>query len=606
MSSRMFSTLFIIVLGISPAVHAQAKPAPSLRVWPDRLCYAPGEKASIDVTIRNPTEKPITGVLRARIISRLNHVEFDKKSPITVPPQNHAGETLSWTVPDGSKWGHEVRVELLDTEGKLLLQQTEFFATGNHAWQVGHWTGFCSSGEMPLEDIEKKCVGAVRRWYNTAVDYFSWQESGWETLIPTRETWNTGQTGNPEGIKALQYFIQLCHNQGIEVYSYLQGCSWGSHGLDWVRAHPEFWNFDREGNLYPGKFVYNVEHLEKVRGGDRGGKYQNAFWGNSGTMFNEEIKKELFRQLRGSVELFGWDGFRSDGLPYPQNAWNYKGEYLQPIPDGTSGDDALLEWYQELRDELKKINPNCTLHFNAGAVAYPAGRISRRLMLGKARNSMAMWESGHNVERSGFDLTNLDVFIGYLHKEVDVAREADGYRVVGPNRYGTQMVEAVATACGAKIFYNIHRTQFDKTPYPWRAFTFRFGRYFWDPKLVHVPETQTMIHVKADPGVRWKDFIQKRVEADGTVYYMTHLVNMLQEYQPKRKLSSPPAQTNLEITFSGPDARKIKRIWVLTSDHGTNEMAKELPFQREGETVRATLPELKVWSVLVFEPAQGN
>ena len=565
----------------------------------DRVCYSPGQEAEFTVKLTNFSKSKVRGTLRFEVVSELDNTDLIGTRDVNVEAGEKAEFSMTWQVPAGSKWGHAARAIMLDENGVELAQRNGFFTTGEHPWQVGHWSSWCSLGETTKEDIKLKCVGTLKRWLCTAADYFSWQESGWETLVPTTDKWATGQTHNPESTESLKYFIDLCHEQGMEVYSYLQGASWGFGGLEWIRAHPEFWNYDRFGRPFPGKFVYNVDYLEKLGQGERGNKYHMALWAHTGAMWNDEIKQYLFDQLKGSVELFGWDGFRSDGLPFPANVWDYTGKYHEVVSEDK--DVVLIKWFQELRDVLHAIDPDCSLHFNAGAVAYPAGRNSRKRMQAKAVDSMALWESGHGVERPGWDLTNIDTYINYLHQEVAVAREVGGYRHVGYTSYGTEVVEAATTACGGKVSLSVYRSQYKRGPHSWRAFTFRFGRYFWDPDIVHVPNAASFIQVDCGPKTRWQDLVQKRTEADGRSFYMTHLINLAEPYKVKVKQPKPPSEHDVRVTFSGPDSSRVERVLALTCDNGVDRMCTLLPHESKGNIVTATLPELKVWSVIVFE-----
>ena len=596
------AVMFLTLLGGAGGLVAADAKRPWLYCEANRLRYVPGQEAVFDIRLTNPTSSVVEGVLRLDVVSELDRVEPVDRRKVRVEAGGDLKWKATWRVPEDRKWGHAATAVWVDGQGAERLRRSAFFTVGHKGWQVGHWTSWCHLGGLSSEDIRRLAVGTTKRWLCTAADYFSWQPSGWETMDPEIERWRTGQTKNPEGRKEIRTFIEQCHEQGIEVYSYLQGASWGPAGLEWIRAHPEFWNFDRHGRPFPGKFVYNVDSLAVTRTGKGGGKrHMFDLWARTGGLWNDEMKQYLFDQLAASVKTFGWDGFRSDGLPYPGNAYDYTGRYHRVVSDDR--DDVLVAWFKELRQKLREIDPNCSLHFNAGAVAYHAGRNSKRLFQAKAADSMVLWESGHYVEREGWDLADLDTYIRYLHKEVAPAREVGGYRHVGYTRYGSELVEAATTACGGKVSLVRGRRYYKKGPLPWRTFTFRFGRYFWDADLRHVPEAAEFFNVRCGPKTRWKDLVQVRREADGRTYYMVHLINLAQPYKPKRKYPAPPPDRNVTLTLRGREAGRVRRVVALTCDGGTERMSRELRQVQEGETVTAILPELKVWTVVVFELA---
>ena len=313
----------VAILAVASVAMADVK---ITHIQTSKLRYAPGETARFIVAIRNTEKTPFEGTLRLDVVSELDRLEPVGVHPVRLRPKSALQTEGAWRVPKPRKWSHEVRGCLVDTKGKQVARRREFFAVGEHAWQVGHWNALNSLGSSSIKDfgqLEREAIGILRRWYYTTVDYFSPQPSGWETLAPQQEVWLAGQNASPESKATLKWFIKRCHELGIEVFSYLKGSSWGPAGVEFVRAHPEWWNFDQFGTAFPSRCEYDVDKLEALRQGKKG--WKRTFRCSTGVLWHPDMKTSFFDELRRSVEMFDWDGFRSDGLPRPGDAYDRTG-----------------------------------------------------------------------------------------------------------------------------------------------------------------------------------------------------------------------------------------------------------------------------------------
>jgi len=573
---------------------------PRLVVEADCVTYRPGQTVQFTLRLANPDGSPLSGTIRLEVVGELDATASVHSESVELQAGENTVRKMQWQVPAEALWGYMAQAFWEDGDGQELVSGQVFFAVGE-PWKVGHWSSFSSMGTLSPREIKRQVMGIAHRWHIGAFDYFSWQPSGWETMAPELSHWNTGQNVSPEDKSTLQEMIRQAHVNGMQVYSYLQGSSWGLPGLEWIRAHPELWNLDEQGRIFPSRLIFNGYTLDQLRGGVRGGKYARAVWAGSGIIWGPPVREYLYDQLRQSVEMFDWDGFRSDGLPYPGNAHDVEGHFHQALDGDLIA--SQVEFIADLRRELKSIDPDCTLHFNAGAIAYHAGRQSASLFKAKAADSMALWESGGLVERGSFDLADFDTYIDYLHQEVGPAREVGGYRQVGYSSIGGKLIEAATTACGAK--WALTRTRgakhFNEGPDPWRTFTFRYSRFFWDPAIRHVADADDRLSVEAPDHVRWRDFVHRRREADGREFLMVHLVNFAVPYKPGQLDPDPPIERDLRIALRGDEASRVKRVVALTCDGGTADMAQVLTVRRDDGVAVAELDALDTWSVVVFE-----
>lgn len=572
------------------------------RIDVDKVCYKPGQTAKFATHIVYSGKK---ASMKAEVSVDV-YSELDRKEPVykevkEFKPNEKYPLRATWKSPQDRKWGHEVRVTVTPVEKNAKpIVRSGYFAVGRHSWQVGHWTSCCNTGMLNHpEEVQKLIIKNYRRWHYSSVDYFSWMPSGWETMAPQEDDWVSGQTGYVEKKAILQQIVKQAHERGIEVTSYYQNRSWGPAGVEFIRTHPEWWNFDRFGKPFPKNCSFDVAKLDKMRKRE---KLSSLPWCSftTGLIWREDMEAHLFDQLKKSVEMFGWDGFRSDGLPIPANVYDRHGKYHQVV----KGDEtkAHIAWIKRLRKWMREnISEDCFLHFNSGSVSYGLEKTDRELFQERARGSYALWEGAYLASMPGSSLNNMKTFARYLHEEVEAAREVGGYRHVGWMSSVPELLEATATACGAQVDYTNHWDAKPSPatwgPYPWRSFTFRFSRYFWGPDLKRIKNTDELFDVSAPENIWWKTFAQERIEPDGTRCIALHLINLPDGYPSKKKATKE--RKNIPVTLRLGKSKPVD-AFALSSREGYPGFVRKLSVEQKGGDYQVVVPNVKVWTVVVF------
>ena len=85
--------------------------------------------------------------------------------------------------------------------------------------------------------------------------------------------------------------------------------------------------------------------------------------------------------------------------------------------------------------------------------------------------------------------------------------------------------------------------------------------------------------------------VQKK-ETEEKIYYIIHLINPPEEYCLTPE-TLPESLINTEIKYKGEEE---PYIYVLSPDFGEENFVKA-----QGHTEKAIIPEIKIWSVVVFE-----
>ena len=183
-------------------------------------------------------------------------------------------------------------------------------------------------------------------------------------------------------------------------------------------------------------------------------------------------------------------------------------------------------------------------------------------------------------------------FVKWGNLEVSVARECKGQRYCYYESKTSEYIEAVTTAIGAKAETSCNMPLDDL--YPWkppvyRDFTFRFSEYFWSTDLTLVENAKELFEVNNN--VFWENTVQKK-ETEEKIYYIIHLINPPEEYCLTPE-TLPESLINTEIKYKGEEE---PYIYVLSPDFGEENFVKA-----QGHTEKAIIPEIKIWSVVVFE-----
>jgi hypothetical protein len=108
-----------------------------------------------------------------------------------------------------------------------------------------------------------------------------------------------------------------------------------------------------------------------------------------------------------------------------------------------------------------------------------------------------------------------------------------------------------------------------------------------------------MFGVNAPSRLWWDDLVQQRIEKDGTRYLMVHMINLPENY-PTNQQPAEPAK-DVTVTFKNSVDKQVD-AFVLTPD-GTDvysEFAKPLAIEKTQDGVTVKVPDIKLWSVVVF------
>ncbi len=485
------------------------------RVWPEHICYKPGETARIDVWVTNGGAATATATVTLTILHGLNEAEELPGQTLTIPAGKITVVTFSYPIPRSRKWGHEALATVSGFAGAVQASGYEYFTVGSNPWEVGHYsTLFWIRDGKKNGRIDNEILPRFRKLYITTIEGYSWQPSVFDGLAPGIDVWRSGQGGYMESKEDWQYLVQRAHANGMAVVTYIQYISYGPYGMDFVRKHPEWLNYGDDGR--PNAW-FTVDKLAQLRENpeadvtDSGGVSTGLF--PPGT---PEVGEYWIDQMAKSKEMFGWDGFRSDGTPGPTAGHDYTGK-LEQLKDQ---DAASAQFIKHIRTSLSTRFPEFKFGWNWQIFDPDGNDIGRKQTDAQIPNSYMLWESFNGAGQPSSVLHNWKRAAHDLQRETGYIREHGGFSHAGwmpSNRY----LEAVASACGTQM-----DCWGDAKYQQYRAFEFRWSEFIWDNALRYVRPGGSAVRVEAPASLWWQDFVHTRSLPNGGKRLIVHLLNM--------------------------------------------------------------------------------
>jgi hypothetical protein len=576
--------LFIFIFTISPCWSSSLKIA---SVFPDKICYKPGEVAKINVEVINKEKVDITGKVSVLIRYGLDGKDELSSQTINVHPGGKEIVKFNYPIPKRRKWGHEIISKIIDEKGNIQSTAKEYFTVGDNPWELGHYmTCFFIRGKKKSGEIDKKIL-EYRKQYITAIEGFSWQPSVFDEMTPDTDFWRSGQGGYAEGKEDWQYLIQKAHENGMIVVTYIQSVSYGPVGLEFMRKHPDWWRYSEKGN--PDVSFFYVDRLASLM--ENPDQFIPSSFGCALGLFlpnKPQVGDYWINEVINSVKMFGWDGIRSDGNPGIVSGYDYKGDFYE-VKDTDKVNAYFLE---KVRQKLTEKYPDFRFGWN---YYIGDGALGQKQLEKMVPGSYMLWEAFRGSPEPSSPLHNWKRMVKGLHEEVGAIRKLGGFSHQGwmpSNRY----LEAIVSACGGHIDGWGYLNNKDLLNY--RRFQFRWSEFLWDNSLRYVDSAEDMIKVEVMKGreeIWWKDFVHTKNLLGGGKRVILHLINMPEKDDDAWADRPPEPVKDIKVEFGVQKGKKPVKIIAISPDIEGDIV----PVNISGNSV--ILPEVKIWSMVIAE-----
>jgi len=582
------------------------------KVWPEKVHVYPGGEANpVTVTVRNYRPQPATATVRLTMRAGLDEASAPQETSVTVPGNGTATCRFDWK--SGTReYGYGACAELI-VAGKPVHSATEYFSVSTPVWKTslqgnGFLTWYGREGEFPEH------VAEARKSYINVEEAFSWQPSSWTDLNPTTEVWHTGQGNAHNSLKGLRLWMSLSHSNGIKLTTYNWPTASGPVGLEWARRYPELWCY---GDVGPGRGSFDLEDLrlyDITHARPELKHYQQGNWysvfvnmGRQGTI--DWGASEIIK----SAKNFGWDGVRFD-FPPGWSAMDAAEMHAEFAAAGVTNVMAKLlpEYYgittgawdgvavsaRNFRYFRHRFFTEVSSNF---AVSYNYGLPDKDIVNFDPRNNQKTYaeacaQGGQIMDEA---IRGSRSWKGYREealKQAGVARQCGGFHECFPAEAASfRAYSAIFTFAAASHPYTWYGWG-PSMPGNYTAFMTRYGEYCWDIAFKPIaPDDFTV-----DEKLLWKPYLRSRRTATGATQTVVQLISppLNDDVAPVTGAQSTPWATGITVHKRG-TAPPV--VWRLSAE--PDVQCEKLEPHREGDGFTVTIPEHRLWTVLVWEEA---
>jgi len=570
------------------------------KVRPRKLLYEPGEAGVVDVTVQSFAEEEMSGTLQLTLIQELDRADPQAGVPITVA----AGEAVEVALPFGGRtleYGCEARVRL--TQGEEVLDEvSDVFGVSDNVFDVGlgspslgisGQSGYATA-ETIASDVER-CRQSYANWW----EKMFWPPDDWGDMTPETEEWISGQSARWENASRIREFVAALKPHGIKAITYGKHVAGGPAGWERVRQHPEWFYALPQGTpAGNGLDAWDLAHWNDIAlHTDPVGRAQFTldWWYAAPDHRQPEVLAWGLSELIASAQDFGWDGVRFDGH------W-------------TAGNDALSAAnMQLLKQTMWAQDPDFLFGFNWGcsfgyqiwsAGTGPMPPLEHEYRESVAGGGMHMQEGIRNWAYGSASGETYDLWSEYATSEEAAARDVralggsyhfiyDSWRL---NPIDRLYKFAIGSMCGAHPVYG------DQTLAPgcpsWGRFLTRWSSLVWDREMQPVSEGE--VEVTAGTPLLWQNWAKQRVVDESSRQVIVHLLT-----PPPDDLIAvvddplPAPVSEVVVRVQVPGGQTVTKAMLLNPRQG--EQATPLVITVGGGVAEVTVPQVEVWSIVVFE-----
>jgi hypothetical protein len=553
------------------------------RLEADKIRYKPGEKARIDVVLKNVGTTPHTLAVETCFVH-----ELDDAIPVDQRTVTLAGGAEQAFTCEGpafeKKWGYAVRCRVTEN-GRLLAETSEPFTVHDNLWAV------LIAGRGPAQFTAHvnatnaaASARATKRRHQNFVESGFWAPDEFGDFTPDTETWWGGQGCYYGSVSGTRLMIAEGHKAGIAYAVYAN--IWGGDGppaFEQVRAHPDWGHAS----------TFNVEWLERwdrnPMGTGKPGVPMHVWPLTIIDYGNPEPFRHHGRELIGTHKQFGWDAVRYDSHAIsPGNVRvvdivkqvvhaelpEFQFGYNSSVPNG---DAKLAEPFRAMCANGGGIMEEGIRQYGGGGMSFSGGKTYAE-------------------------------FAGRLLDFKEEARRAGGhFMAIGmdecfPNDLVYQHILWLAG--------NTHPCYdwADVSVADYMGFATRHAGLLWDPAVTTVTNARAWLDLGPAAAFLWLPdrFLHQRDLGGGRRQVILHLVNAPLETvlctNDDNKV--PPLREKVALSLKLPGAAKLASAWLLSAEPDVTQV--RLPAEVKDGRVSFTVPRLRFWSVVVVELEQAE
>jgi len=586
----------VIIAMLCQLSIAAASPELLFKVTSDRIYYDVSETLRGTVNIENSDTKPREIEIVAWLEADLDKKTDKQVKQIAIKPGDRAEVTFEWPNAALGLYGYALRCQLLENK-QVIYASTDYFTVCDNFWNValmfGHPVAYTALYKR--KQIIDRLTQLRGEFYN-GFEKFFWAPDDFANMTPSEKVYYSGQARYYESVENLKYMIGEGHRLGMRAITYGKNMGGGTAGAAFARAHPEM-VYIKDGRLRIEAKVRDLHYwdAEKNWAGKEGFRWQSTNW-----VFYNMNRPEVIDygsdEIARSATIFKWDGVRFDGHFAAQSKWqDITGKVHQLTPDET---DALTASnIRRMKQRIRKTHPKFVFGYN-----YLHDGAANRLASGSREFAELCRDGGHIMNEYAGQAKDVnhpwhrwEDWVQGITDDAQMVKRFGGHYFPILHYRGVDLwyTNAVTYAAGAHPYYN----------HVWGAFATRYAGILWDRQLRRINNPAGV--VVAPLNLWWRRFVHQRSINERHTQVVVHLINPPIKpaiHNDAKDDTFPKPVRNIPVQFY-PEAIdggrwKLTRARLLDPDNVTQT---NLTIHDDHGTATVTVPELRIWQVLVFD-----
>ncbi|MHB9133739.1 MAG: hypothetical protein ACYDBB_21965 [Armatimonadota bacterium] len=583
------------------------------KVWPEKICYRPGENANGAVTVCNGTATPAAVTLTVSLVSGLDNVNVIASQKLTLAAGATQVVPVRWHVGGSEEFGRELRAELIAADGTLIERKGEYFTIGWNNYRVGQcrlvqpWTWDQGAQTFPVitpEDRWKVWLPGIRDAYATTTEYFFWSPDDFGNLTPTKDQWFSGQATYLISQADVHAVIDAAHAQGIAAVTYgkkwmsVSGMQAGRDGLELVREHPEWCEWDAQGHP---KWWFDRTKYEWTIDQWRDYIQQNGKQGIGGVAVNcvgEDTVRYGCEEIVRSAKKFGWDGVRFDDHFTADSVFDgglgFDGDTTER---GQDYEKITVRNNRLTREIPWKYDRHFLVGFNYGGTYTDWGVRQPDAFVETCRDGQFVMIE-HSVWWDSRTWDSVGSLLAQENHRVQTLGGVPGMVSMQNNDPQIARWEAAMNYASQGHYYNVRN---NPEVVRYTRFMLRYGEVLYDPQTHFTEDVDAWVRVTPATGVLYRDYFHRRALSKDRQQLVLSLINHPGAGKVKESKLPVPPQKDVTVTVTVPAGWKVANVWRLDPDDLITPCVPQPTTIRENGPMVISIPELQVWNVLVIE-----
>ena len=601
-----------------------APPVRVVRVWPNKICYRPGEEATVTVTLQNTTESRQSGKVRCSAYGELSESEEIGKQVFALAPRERAEVALPWK-PGKLQYGLEVRAEVWRGTEKLdenreycqVHRDAQRVAVeGNPDMAYRHDTAQFLQ-QIPLSS---RTVAAMAAWMRR--DYCNKSEAsslyspgaGFDQY-DTRGAWMSYGGGYHRGFRDTILAVgRELAKQGILWTPYFDGYSWATRMEYWLARKPEWFLYDPlTGDVLGSYDTYQL--WKHKQAGTFGLDISDIGTFNGVPNYaREDTVDYAAQQVIEAWKIFRFPGVRWD---FHVTVWPGYADWQGKIVarDYAEADQISARMLQRFKDKINRAIPGFYWGYNAGSLE----EIRNYPLTNEVRDR----GGGYILDEciyAAYETSNpYRMWPAYLQYNADLQdwhRQRGGYfNPYAPTRLGSpyavdRIYDTILRACPGNY---VHQPYYDSSLRfgNYAQFMTRYSALFYHEDRSRFPEAAKWLEVESARPMWWENVVYQRQRTARDRQLIVNLINPPVNAginEPPHDEFPPPAK-DVAVTLREQDGWEVSRAWLVMFESEDENAAprpqhKPLNLERQGAAVTVRVPCIFHWKLVVFEMTQ--